>query len=143
MNEKIRKIESEQIRKDLPAFQPGDTVKVHYRVIEGNRERIQVFQGTVLRIKGEGSRKTFTVRKISFGVGVERVFPLHSPKIAKIEVIRRGEVRRARLYYLRERVGKATKVKEKKYISLKKDKDKAARETATEELAGETEEKPT
>ena len=143
MNEKIRKIESEQIRKDLPAFQPGDTVKVHYRVIEGNRERIQVFQGTVLRIKGEGSRKTFTVRKISFGVGVERVFPLHSPKIAKIEVIRRGEVRRARLYYLRERVGKATKVKEKKYIPLKKDKEKATRETATEETAVETEEKPT
>lgn len=141
MNEKIRKIENEQIRKDLPSFRPGDTVKVHYRVIEGNRERIQVFQGTVLRIKGESSRKTFTVRKISFGVGVERVFPLYSPKIAKIEVIRRGEVRRARLYYLRERVGKATKVKEKKYIFSKKVKEKAEEELAKEEIA--KEDKPT
>lgn len=139
MNEKIKKIESEQIRKDLPSFRPGDTVKVYYRVIEGNRERIQVFQGTVLRIRGESSRKTFTVRKISFGVGVERVFPLNSPKIAKIEVIRKGEVRRARLYYLRKRVGKATKVKEKKYIPTKKTKAKVEREVPKEET---TEESP-
>lgn len=137
MNEKIRKIESEQMRKDLPLFQPGDTLKVYYRVIEGNRERIQVFQGTVLRIKGEGSRKTFTVRKISFGIGVERVFPLNSPKIAKIEVVRRGEVRRARLYYLRERVGKATKVKERKYIPVKKTRKELIEKPTKEE------EKPT
>ncbi len=141
MNDKIKKIESEQIRKDLTSFQPGDTVKVHYRVIEGGRERIQVFQGTVLRIKGESSRKTFTVRKISFGVGVERVFPLNSPKIAKVEVIRRGKVRRARLYYLRERVGKATKVKEKKYIPTKKAEKKVEKEAVKKETI--KEEKPT
>jgi large subunit ribosomal protein L19 len=101
-------------RSDLPDFGPGDTLKVHVRVVEGNRERVQVFQGVVIRIKGSGIRETFTVRKVSFGVGVERTFPLHSPIIAKIDVITRGDVRRAKLYYLRDRVGKAAKVKEKR-----------------------------
>ena len=99
---------------ERPDFAPGDTVKVHARVVEGNRERIQVFQGVVIRRKGSGVRETFTVRKVSFGVGVERTFPLHSPIVAKIEVAARGDVRRAKLYYLRDRVGKAAKVKEKR-----------------------------
>lgn len=109
----IRSIEEEYYKNDLPQFGPGDTVKVHVKVIEGNRERIQVFEGTVIKIRGEGLSKTFTVRRISFGVGVERTFPLHSPKIAKIEVIRKGKVRRARLYYLRQLTGKKARVKEK------------------------------
>ena len=107
-------IEQPFLRTDLPAFRPGDTVKVHVRVVEGNRERVQVFQGIVIRRKGNGSRETFTVRKVSFGVGVERTFPVHSPIIAKIERVTRGDVRRAKLYYLRDRVGKAAKVKEKR-----------------------------
>ena len=101
-------------RSDLPDFAPGDTLKVHVRVVEGNRERVQVFQGVVTRRKGSGVRETFTVRKVSFGVGVERTFPVHSPILAKIEVVNRGHVRRAKLYYLRDRVGKAAKVKEKR-----------------------------
>lgn len=113
MQDIIRSIEEEYYKNDLPQFGPGDTVKVHVKVIEGNRERIQVFEGTVIKIRGEGLSKTFTVRRISFGVGVERTFPLHSPKIAKIEVIRKGKVRRARLYYLRELTGKKARVKEK------------------------------
>lgn len=113
MQDIIRSIEEEYYKKDLPQFGPGDTVRVHVKVIEGNRERIQVFEGTVIKIRGEGLSKTFTVRRISFGVGVERTFPLHSPKIAKIEVVRKGKVRRARLFYLRELTGKKAKVKEK------------------------------
>jgi large subunit ribosomal protein L19 len=119
MSEEIKAIEKQQIREDLPQIFPGDTVRVHYKVVEGGNVRTQVFQGTVLKVQGEGSRKTFTVRKVSFGVGVERIFPLHSPNIAKIEVVRRGDVRRARLYYLRQRVGKATRVKEKRSPSKK------------------------
>ncbi|HNZ82409.1 MAG TPA: 50S ribosomal protein L19 [Sedimentibacter sp.] len=107
----IKTIENEQIR-SVTAFNVGDTIKVHVRIKEGNRERIQVFEGIVIKIQGESSRATFTVRKISYGVGVERTFPVHSPKIEKIEVVRKGKVRRARLFYLRERTGKATKVKE-------------------------------
>jgi large subunit ribosomal protein L19 len=107
-------VDMRSIRDDLPAFDPGDTLKVHVRVVEGSRERVQVFQGVVIRRQGEGVRETFTVRKVSFGVGVERTFPLHSPIIAKIEVVTRGDVRRAKLYYLRDRVGKAAKVKEKR-----------------------------
>lgn len=107
-------VESEYLRDDIPDFQPGDTVKVHVRVVEGNRERVQVFQGTVISRKGGGTRETFTVRKVSFGIGVERTFPLHSPIISKIEVVSRGKVRRAKLYYLRERVGKAARIKEKR-----------------------------
>ncbi len=107
-------VEESQLRDDIPSFAPGDTVKVHVKVVEGNRERVQVFQGVVIARKGEGIRETFTVRKLSFGVGVERIFPLHSPIIDKIEVATRGDVRRAKLYYLRDRVGKAAKVKEKR-----------------------------
>lgn len=109
----IRAIEAEQLRNDIPQFGPGDTVKVHVKVKEGNRERIQIFEGIVLKRQNGGLRETFTVRKIAYGVGVERTFPVHSPMIDKIEVMRRGKVRRAKLYYLRGRVGKAaTKVKE-------------------------------
>jgi large subunit ribosomal protein L19 len=102
------------LRDDVPAFSPGDTVKVHVRVVEGTRERVQVFQGVVIRRQGSGVRETFTVRKLSFGVGVERTFPVHSPIIAKIEVDRLGDVRRAKLYYLRDLRGKAAKIKEKR-----------------------------
>ena len=107
-------VERAQLRDDLPDFRPGDTVKVHVRVVEGSRERIQVFQGFVLRRQGGGLRETFSVRKVSFGVGVERTFPVHSPSIAKVELVTRGDVRRAKLYYLRERSGKAAKIKEKR-----------------------------
>lgn len=107
-------VEKEQLKSDIPNFRPGDTVKVHVKVVEGNRERIQIFEGTVIRRRGSGLNETFTVRRVSYGVGVERTFPLHSPRIAKIEVVRRGRVRRARLYYLRQRTGKAARVKEKK-----------------------------
>ncbi len=107
-------IDAKSLRDDLPEFAPGDTLKVHVRVVEGNRERIQVFQGAVIRRQGSGLQETFTVRKVSFGVGVERTFPMHSPIIAKIEVVSRGDVRRAKLYYLRDRVGKAAKIKEKR-----------------------------
>ncbi|MDO4399340.1 MAG: 50S ribosomal protein L19 [Coriobacteriia bacterium] len=108
----IRAIEQQQIKNDIPEFGIGDTVRVHYRITEGNRERIQVFQGVVIRRQGASARETFTVRKISFNVGVERTFPVHSPKIDHIEVTRRGKVRRAKLYYLRDKVGKAAKIKE-------------------------------
>jgi len=110
---KLDFIEQPQLRR-IPQFRPGDTVKVHVRVVEGNRERIQVFQGVVIRRQGGGSRETFTVRKISFGVGVERTFPVHSPSIAKIEVATRGHVRRAKLYYLRELRGKKARIKERR-----------------------------
>jgi large subunit ribosomal protein L19 len=107
-------VDQSSLRDDIPDFAPGDTLKVHVRVVEGNRERIQVFQGYVLRRQGGGLQETFTVRKVSFGVGVERTFPVHSPIIAKIEVVSRGDVRRAKLYYLRDRVGKAAKIREKR-----------------------------
>ena len=105
-------VDLENLRDDIPQFRAGDTVKVHVRVTEGGRERVQVFQGIVIARRGSGPRSTFTVRKISFDVGVERVFPLHAPSIKQIEVVARGDVRRAKLYYLRDRVGKAAKVKE-------------------------------
>ena len=105
-------IDRDSLRDDIPDFRPGDTVKVHVRVVEGSRERVQVFQGAVMRRQGGGVSETFTVRKVSFGVGVERTFPVHSPTIAKIEVTTLGDVRRAKLYYLRERHGKAAKIKE-------------------------------
>lgn len=107
-------IEEEQLRDDLPAFNVGDTVQVHYRVTEGTRERIQVYEGTVIQKQGGAARETFTVRRLSYGVGVERTFPLHSPRIDKLVVVRKGKVRRSRLYYLRDRQGKAAKVKEKR-----------------------------
>ena len=109
----IDSLTADQIRSDLPAFNIGDTLKVHVKIKEGNRERIQVFEGTVIAKKHGGIQETFTVRRISYGVGVERTFPANSPKIAKIEIVRKGKVRRAKLYYLRDRVGKATRVKEK------------------------------
>ena len=107
-------LDAASLRDDIPAFRPGDTVKVHVRVVEGNRSRIQVFQGVVIRRQGGGIRETFTVRKVSFGVGVERTFPVHTPVVEKIEVLTRGDVRRAKLYYLRELRGKAAKIKEKR-----------------------------
>ncbi|HAU31331.1 MAG: 50S ribosomal protein L19 [Desulfotomaculum sp. 46_296] len=109
----LQSFEQEQIKKDLPGFKPGNTVRVHVRVIEGSRERIQVFEGVVIRRRGIGLGETFTVRRVSYGVGVERTFPLHSPKIEKIEVIRKGFVRRARLYYLRGLTGKNARIREK------------------------------
>ena len=105
-------VDRASLRSDIPAFGPGDTLKVHVRVVEGTRERVQVFQGAVIRRQGSGVRETFTVRKVSFGVGVERTFPVHSPIVAQIEVVTRGDVRRAKLYYLRDRIGKAAKIKE-------------------------------
>lgn len=112
--QRIRSLEAEQMRSDIPDFAPGDSVRVHVKVIEGNRERLQPFEGVVIRRAGSGVRETFTVRKVSQGVGVERTFPVHSPRLASIEVTRRGVVRRAKLYYLRDRVGKAARVKERR-----------------------------
>jgi large subunit ribosomal protein L19 len=112
MNATIESLEQRNVRTDLPEFKAGDTVRVHFKVIEGNRQRIQVFEGIVIKRQGSGFRETFTVRKQSFGVGVERTFPLHSPKIDKLEVVSIGDVRRAKLYYLRARVGKKARVRE-------------------------------
>lgn len=109
----IKSIEQEQLRNDLPKVEIGDYVRVHLKIKEGNRERIQIFEGTVIAKKGSGLKETFTVRRISYGVGVERILPVHSPKISAIEIVRKGKVRRAKLYYLRNRVGKAAKVEEK------------------------------
>ena len=107
-------IDRENLRDDVPDFSPGDTIRVHVRVVEGNRERVQAFQGAVIARKGSGVRETFTVRKVSSGVGVERTWPVHSPSIARVEVVTLGDVRRAKLYYLRDRIGKAAKIKEKR-----------------------------
>jgi len=107
----LETVEKEQLRDDIPRFSPGDTVKVHLKVVEGDRERIQIFEGIVIGRKGKGVRETFTVRKITFGISVERVFPVHSPRIQKIEIVTFGKVRRAKLYYLREKVGKKSRVK--------------------------------
>jgi large subunit ribosomal protein L19 len=112
-------LDADSLRDDIPEFRPGDTVKVHVRVVEGNRSRIQVFQGVVIRRQGGGIRETFTVRKVSFGVGVERTFPVHTPVVEKIEVVTRGDVRRAKLYYLRELRGKAAKIKEKRDVVVR------------------------
>jgi large subunit ribosomal protein L19 len=110
----VDQIESAYLRDDIPDFAPGDTVRVNVRVVEGGRERVQIFEGVVIARNGGGARESFTVRKLSFGVGVERIFPLHAPIIQSIEVVRRGDVRRAKLYYLRDRVGKAARIKEKR-----------------------------
>src|SRR5512134_1316915 len=115
MNTTIESLEQRQLRTDLPQFKAGDTLRVHFKVIEGNRQRIQVFEGICIKRQGSGARETFTVRKQSFGVGVERTFPLHSPKIEKLEVAARGDVRRAKLYYLREKVGKRARVAERRW----------------------------
>ncbi len=108
----LKLIAQDSLKSDVPAIEIGDTVKVHVKIREGDKERIQLFEGTIIAIKGAGVSKTFTVRRLSYGVGVERVFPLHSPNVAKIETVRHGRVRRSKLYYLRDRVGKAAKVKE-------------------------------
>jgi len=113
MLEVIKAIEAEQLRTDLPEFNVGDTVKVHIRIKEGNKERVQIFEGTVLKRQNGGARETFTVRRFASGVGVEKTFPINTPVIEKIDVVRRGKVRRAKLFYLRDRVGKAAKVKER------------------------------
>jgi len=110
----IKMIEDQQLRDDLPKFNVGDTVQVHYKIVEGTRERIQAYEGTVIKIQGGGAGKTFTVRRVSYGVGVERTFPIHSPRIDKLVIVRHGKVRRAKLYYLRDRQGKSAKVKEKR-----------------------------
>jgi large subunit ribosomal protein L19 len=112
MSNIIDVLEQEQLKQDLPAFRPGDTVQVHVKVVEGARERIQVFEGVVIKIKGGGIRETFTVRRVAYGVGVERTFPLHSPRVDKIVVKRQGKVRRAKLYYLKKLTGKAARIKE-------------------------------
>jgi len=108
-------IDQASLKDDIPEFGPGDTLKVHVRVVEGNKERVQLFQGVVIRRQGAGIRETFTVRKLSYGVGVERTFPVHTPIVQRIEVVSRGAVRRAKLFYLRDRIGKAARVKEKRY----------------------------
>lgn len=108
----LKMVEQEQIKTNIPPFRPGDTVRVHVKVVEGTRERIQLFEGVVIKRKGGSIRETFTVRRVTYGVGVERTFPLHSPKIDKIEVMRRGKVRRAKLYYLRKLTGKAARIKD-------------------------------
>ncbi|MDO4203149.1 MAG: 50S ribosomal protein L19 [Selenomonadaceae bacterium] len=109
----IEALEKEQLRDDIPEFAPGDTVRVHVKVVEGSRERVQVYEGVVIGRQGSGVQEMFRVRRISYGVGVERLFPVHSPRLAKIEVVRRGKVRRAKLYYLRQRTGKAARIKER------------------------------
>jgi large subunit ribosomal protein L19 len=117
MSELIESIERKMLRRELPRFREGDRVRVHFQVVEGNRRRTQVFEGVVIRLQGAGSRRTFTVRKLSFGVGVERTFPLHSPKVERIEVVARGQVRRAKLYYLRGRVGRRARVRERRDVT--------------------------
>ena len=139
-------VEQPFLRSDIPDFRPGDTVKVHVRVVEGTRERVQVFQGVVIRRQNGGLRETFTVRKISFGVGVERTFPLHSPSIAKLEIVSRGRVRRAKLYYLRDLRGKKARIKERRIDDAKLEAMEAAalalREIETDELEGSDVEDP-
>jgi len=119
MHTAIAELEQAQIRSDIPSFRPGDTLRVHVKVTEGNRSRVQVFQGIVIRRQGGGVRETFTVRKISYGVGVERTFPVHTPAIEKIEVVTRGRVRRAKLYYLRDLRGKAARIKERREVTAR------------------------
>ncbi len=110
----IKEVEKQNMKEGLPHFSPGDSVKVHVKVVEGGRERTQAFEGVVIRRQGSGARETFTVRRVTFGIGVERIFPVHSPSITKIEVVKKGKVRRAKLYYLRKRTGKAARIKERR-----------------------------
>jgi large subunit ribosomal protein L19 len=114
----IRLVEASQLKKDRDGFAPGDTVRVHVKVVEGEKERTQMFEGVVIRKRGEGAKASFTVRRISYGVGVERTFPLHSPRIERIEVVRRARVRRSKLYYLRELAGKAARLREKRVVQV-------------------------
>ncbi len=110
----IKEVENQHLKEDLPQFGPGDKVKVHVKVVEGGRERTQAFEGVVIRRQGSGARETFTVRRVTFGIGVERIFPVHSPSISKIDIVKKGRVRRAKLYYLRKRTGKASRIKERR-----------------------------
>ncbi len=119
MNEIVRQIERENMKEEVPQFNPGDTVRVHVKIVEGHRERVQVFEGVVMRLRGGGVNESFTVRRVTRGIGVERTFLLHSPRIEKVEVTRHGVVRRAQLYYLRKQVGKAAKIKEKRRVSTR------------------------
>ena len=121
MHKLIKELESSQLKAEVPSFNIGDTVRVHGKIVEGAKERIQVFEGVVLKRQGGGSRETFTVRRLSGGVGVEKTWPLHSPRVDRVEVVRRGIVRRAKLFYLRDRIGKSAKVKEAIYSKAKKD----------------------
>ncbi len=131
MSEIIREIEKKMMRDDVPEIWTGDTVRVHFKIKEGEKERIQVYEGVVIAKKGSGIKRTFTVRKISFGIGVERIFPLHSPKIEKIEIVKRGKVRRAKLYYLRNKIGqKAIRIKEKIHKSKRKAREEAKKAAA-------------
>ncbi len=129
MNE-IRTIEAKQLKESVPEFQPGDTVRVHFKIVEGANERVQTFEGVCIAKRNESVRATFTVRKISYGVGVERIFPMHSPRVQNIDVVRRGKVRRAKLYYLRKRVGKAAKIAER-LPSKRKSKTRTTHSEAT------------
>ena len=133
---RIDLVENARLREDIPDFRPGDTIKVHVRVVEAGRERVQVFQGVVLRRQGGGLRETFTVRKMSFGVGVERTFPIHSPTLARVEIVSRGRVRRAKLYYLRERRGKRARIRELREPVTKAEPPSAVA-TVPEDAAGE------
>jgi large subunit ribosomal protein L19 len=142
MSKVIETLEREQIRKDIPRFKAGDTVRVHFKVIEGQRQRIQVFEGIVLKRQGAGARETFTVRKQSFGVGVERTFPLHSPKIDKIEVAAIGDVNRAKLYYLRSKVGRKARVRELRQDGARGARAPQQQEVAESDLPTETPEEP-
>ena len=136
MNALIKEIEKKYMPEKIPGFRPGDTVRVHVKVKERNKERIQVFEGVVIRIKGSGTGKTFTVRKVSYGVGIERIFPFACPSIEKIEVVKRGKVRRAKLYYLRELKGKAAKIKEiKEWEIMKREKESKEAKKAKEEAS--------
>jgi large subunit ribosomal protein L19 len=114
----IRLVEAGQLKKDRDGFEPGDTVRVHIRVVEGEKERTQIFEGVVIRKRGEGAKASFTVRRISYGVGVERTFPLHSPRIERVEMVRRGHVRRSKLYYLRQLAGKAARLRQKRVVQI-------------------------
>jgi large subunit ribosomal protein L19 len=143
MSKVIETLEREQLRQDIPQFKAGDTVRVHFKVIEGQRQRIQVFEGIVLKRQGAGARETFTVRKQSFGVGVERTFPLHSPKIEKIDVAAIGDVNRAKLYYLRGKVGRKARVRELRQDGARTPKAQAAPEPAPSEEAAEAAEETT
>lgn len=125
----IDQIEAGEMKKEPPVVRPGDTVKVHMRIVEGEKERIQIIEGVVIRVKGGGARKTITVRKISFGIGVERIFPIHSPRVEKVEIVKRSKVRRAKLYYLRDLRGKAARLKEIKVTAPKKKSSKAKKKS--------------
>ena len=143
MSKVIETLERAQVREDIPQFKAGDTVRVHFKVIEGQRQRIQVFEGIVLKRQGAGARETFTVRKQSFGVGVERTFPLHSPKIDRIEVASIGDVNRAKLYYLRGKVGKKARVRELRSDTARRQTAPPQQEVAQSDLPAETAEEPT